>query len=87
MLPPDLLDLLRCPVSRVRLRTADDALLQRANAAIAVGKVVDRSGEIVGEPLTAGLVTEDGSRLYRIDDGIVRLLVDGAIELEQIADR
>lgn len=62
-------------------------MLQRANAAIAVGKVVDRSGEIVGEPLTAGLVTEDGSRLYRIDDGIVRLLVDGAIELEQIADR
>ena len=69
-LSPDLLEILRCPDDRSRLALADDALVERLNEAIAAGKVRNKGGEPVREPVDAGLVREDGAILYPVREDI-----------------
>jgi uncharacterized protein YbaR (Trm112 family) len=80
----ELLAILVCPDTRRPLRLADDQLLDRLNEAIAAGRVSNRGGQPVGQPLAAGLVREDGGVVYPIVDEIPVLLVDEAIPLDQI---
>ncbi len=79
-----LLAILVCPTSRQPLDLLDAGRLARLNAAIAGGGV--RFGEHVqAEPLREALVTRDGRRLYRIDDGIPVLLPEDGLEASAIA--
>lgn len=80
-----LLDVLVCPENHSRLNVADDALLVRLNQAIAEGRVKNRSGKAVTEPLHGGLVREDHALLYAVVEGIPVMLVEEAIPLNQIA--
>ena len=84
MIPPDILELLRCPLTHQRLVSCDVGRLDRVNRAIDAGHLFSRGGEPVSKRLQAALVTEDGRRLYPVEDGIIRLLVDGAIELDAL---
>ena len=59
--------------------------LQRVNAAIAAGELVDREGSAVTDALQEALVTDDGKHVYPVDDGIPVLLEDKSISLEQLA--
>ena len=76
MIPADLLDMLRCPVTRQSLAPADAAQLARLNAAITAGRLSNAAGVPVAGPLDAALVRADGTAAYPVRDGIPVLLVD-----------
>jgi uncharacterized protein YbaR (Trm112 family) len=78
----ELLDVLVCPDTREKLGLASDAVLAKLNEAIAAGKVRNRGGRAVGEPLEAGLVRPDGKMLFPVHDGIPNLLPDEGIALD-----
>lgn len=79
MLDPELLDILVCPETRAPLRMANDDLLRAINQGVGRGAVRNRRGDVLTEPVTAGLVREDGALLYPIRDGIPIMLIDEAI--------
>ena len=80
-----LLAILRCPVSHKGLSLLKKDELARVNAAISAGKLVNQDGVSVGEALTEALITDDGKRLYPVNDGIPVLLEDESISMEQLA--
>jgi uncharacterized protein YbaR (Trm112 family) len=84
MIDKELLEILVCPENQTALSAADDQLLARVNEAIAAGKVANRAGRAVEQPLQGGLVRQDKTLLYPIVDGIPVLLIDEAVSLEQI---
>lgn len=78
-----LLDILACPVTRQPLALLDGDKLKSLNAAIAAGGV--RFGDHAQtETLREALVTRDGKRIYRIDDGIPVLLPEEGVEAASI---
>ncbi len=81
-----LLDILCCPTSRVALRMLDSSALEKVNQAIGAGAVKRIDGQIQSEPLQEALITVDGQRIYRIDDGIPVMLADEAIAGAQVED-
>lgn len=84
MIGEDLLEILRCPQNKSRLRLADADVLDRLNQAIAAGSVTNQSGTKISEPLTGGLVREDGQVLYPIIDDLPVLLIDESIPLDKL---
>jgi len=86
MTDKELLDILVAPDDKTPLQVADEALLKRLNDAIAAGVVENRTGRPVEEPVTAGLVRQDGTLLYPVLDGIPVMLNDEAIGLEQVGN-
>lgn len=82
---PDFLRLLACPATRQPLRQASAEQLQRLNAAIQQGSVTNRGGSRVERPVQDGLVADDGSVLYPIQDGIPILLTAEGMSLPAAA--
>jgi uncharacterized protein YbaR (Trm112 family) len=80
-LSENLLSILRCPESRQKLALAPAGIIAALNKRIAAGDVRTRGGAVVTDPITAGLLREDGQLLYLIDDGFPVLLIDEAIPL------
>ena len=79
-----LLTILRCPVTRKSLDVVNKDVLARLNAAIEAGKLVNNDGVPVSAALSEALITDDGKRIYPIDDGIPVLLEDESINMEQL---
>lgn len=80
-----LLTILRCPVSHKGLSVLKKDKLEKVNTAIADGKVSTDEGVLLEEPLAEALITDDGKRLYPVNDGIPVLLEGESIRMEQIA--
>ena len=80
-----LLTILRCPVSHKGLTVMKKEQLQKINDAIGTGDLVNHEGTQVTEPLAEALVTDDGKRVYPVNDGIPVLLEGESISMEQIA--
>ena len=81
MITDELLALLRCPQTMQSLARASREQLAQVEAARAAGKLLDRAGRTVQEPISGGLVREDGALLFPIRDGIPVLLLDDALPL------
>ncbi len=77
-----LLDILCCPLSRQALQMLPRERLDALNSSIAAGGVKQHDGATLSQPVSEALVTADGKRAYRIDDGIPVLLIEEAIELD-----
>ncbi len=71
-IPADLLEILRCPVTRQCLVPADSDQLARLNTRLS-------AGEPVTEPLEAALVRADGAAAYPVRDGIPVLLAEESV--------
>ena len=80
-----LLTILRCPVSHKGLSVLKKDHLARINAAIEAGDLVNHEGAAVAEQLEEALITDDGKRIYPVNDGIPVLLEGESISMEQIA--
>ena len=81
---PELLELLRCPLTGQRLTVAPPDLLAKVEAQRRAGSVVMRAGQPqwnAGEPLEDFLIREDGRLGYPVQAGIPLLLPDHAIEI------
>ncbi|MCH7715724.1 MAG: hypothetical protein IH876_06320 [Gemmatimonadetes bacterium] len=81
----ELLDILCCPETKVPVEVLSEDKLKALNEKIAAGEVKTIDGRKVNEPLDAGLITEDGRTIYRIDDDIPIMLIDEGIRADQIA--
>ena len=77
----DLLEILVCPETHQPVKPANDELLARLNAAASEGQLRNRGGDTVAEPLSEGLVREDGRILYRVQDDIPVMLIEESIEI------
>ena len=80
-----LLDILVCPVTRQPLAQLDGERLKALNTAIGQSGV-QFGGHRQTDVLREALVTRDGKRIYRVDDGIPVLLVEEALATAQVAD-
>lgn len=85
MLDPELLKILVCPENKTPVTEADEALIDKINAAVATGTLKNRAGEVVDTRIDGGLVREDGAYLYMVRDDIPIMLIDEAIPLEQLS--
>lgn len=80
-----LLSILRCPVTHKGLSLLKKDKLDKVNAAIAAGGLTTHDGTALAAPLGEALITDDGKRLYPVNDGIPVLLEGECIYMEQIA--
>jgi uncharacterized protein YbaR (Trm112 family) len=80
-----LLDILCCPATKVPVRPLLRSELDALNKAIATGGVRTAAAATVSSPLQAGLITNDGKLIYRIEDDIPVMLIDEAIGTTQLA--
>jgi uncharacterized protein YbaR (Trm112 family) len=80
-----LLTILRCPISHKGLSMLKKDKLAQINAAIDAGELRNHEGAALDQPLVEALITDDGKRVYPIDDGIPVLLEDDSISMEQLA--
>ena len=79
-----LLAILRCPVTHKELSLASGPTLKEVNAAIGAGKLSNRDGRVLDQPLDEALVTDDGKVLYPVSGGIPVLLESEAVNMEQL---
>lgn len=84
LLDPSIIDILRCPVTRRRLKRLPGDQLDLLNQLISRGRIRYVNGTTVFPPMEDALITEDDQTIYRVDSGIPLLLVDKGIPAEQI---
>jgi uncharacterized protein YbaR (Trm112 family) len=82
MIDPRLLAVLVCPETHMALRAADPALVGRLNRLAAEGRLKNRRGDLLANPVEAGLLREDGKLFFPIVDGIPVMLLDEAIPVD-----
>ncbi|MFK5924953.1 MAG: hypothetical protein QM496_22460 [Verrucomicrobiota bacterium] len=79
---PDLINILRCPESQQSLSLADPELLDKLNHDIDQKQLKNHVGDLIEEPLEAGLIRADHQRLYPVKDDFPIMLIDEAIDLD-----
>jgi len=78
-----LLEILRCPLTKQSLSALTSAQIDRINQRILAGELNYADGTTVDKAIDEGLITENGLRAYRIDDGIPVMLHHQSITLSE----
>jgi|GEM_PF-1644157 len=84
---PEVLKLLRCPVTGSALVPLDPESLEWWNRQIASGQVDNRAGQTVRFQLDGALVNTDQSLMVPVHDGIIVMLDDELIPTSQAGVR
>ncbi|MFQ5670953.1 MAG: Trm112 family protein [Acidobacteriota bacterium] len=79
-----LLQILCCPVTKTPVKILKGNKLRRLNEIIDKGSATYVDGTPVETPLEEGLITEDESTIYRVDDGIPVMLKEKGIQTSQL---
>jgi len=79
-----LLNILRCPVTHKGLSLLKKDKLAKVNSAIEAGEVKTLEGVKLAGPLSEALITDDGKRLYPVNEGIPVLLESESIYVERL---
>ncbi|MBK1734036.1 hypothetical protein CKO15_01805 [Halorhodospira abdelmalekii] len=82
-----LLTILCCPVTRQGLKPLPSDGLESLNRAIRRGELRYMDESAVEEELTEALITDNGTRIYRIDDGIPVMLEERSISGAALTER
>ena len=80
-LDADLVSILVCPESGVRLKVASAKEVTDMNELIGQGKVVNHGGAILKDPIEMLLITVDDRRAFQVRDGIPNLILSDSIDL------
>ena len=78
-----LVQMIRCPVTKSDLTVASEKTVSDLNQQIEKRKLLNQIGQVVEEPLESGFINQDGSLLLPVRGGIVILIADQAIPLDQ----
>ncbi len=81
---PKLLHILRCPITKQKLKAASEQELQLLNQMVAENSLQHSDGSSVDETIVAALVTENRQTVYKITNGIPVMLEDQSIPAHQI---
>ncbi len=84
MIDPDLLAMLRCPLTKAQLQFADESTTAQVNEAIHRGEARDQVDQRVEDPIEGGLVSDTAGLLYPIRDGIPTLIAEQAIRMTSV---
>ena len=79
----EILQMIRCPVTKSDLAVAGDEVIKRLNQLIEAGDLVNRIGQKVETGFEGGFINEDESLFLPQRGGIVILISDQAIPLDQ----
>ena len=79
-----LLDILCCPVTKVPVRRLAKDKLAALNESVKQGEVRYLDGAPVDSELSEALITENGTSVYRVDDGIPIMLEEMGIPTSQL---
>ncbi len=74
-----ILDILCCPVTKRSLEPLGDGDLEALNRLIARGEARYMDDTVVADALEEALITDNRSRIYRVDDGIPVMLEERSI--------
>ena len=78
----DLLEMIRCPVTHSELTEVSEVQVTEFNQQIKAKKLINRLGQTVHSPIDGGLVNLDGTLLMPVRSGIVTLIADEAIIID-----
>lgn len=81
---PKLLEILRCPVTKQSLSVLSADKITQINEQISSGRVRYADGVGVDKELEEGLITENGSFVYRVDHDIPIMLQQFSIPITDI---
>ncbi len=81
---PKLLEIIRCPVTKVSLYPLTSDQLEKLNRQISARQVQYADGSEVDQELADGLITATGTRIYRIDSGIPIMLEERCIPIQGV---
>jgi uncharacterized protein YbaR (Trm112 family) len=83
-LDKDLLAILCCPETKQSVTVAESALVEKLNAAVARGGLMNKGKKPVSERMDGGLIRADEKILYPIREGIPVMLIEEGIPLDQV---
>ena len=79
----NLVQMIRCPVTKSDLCVASEEVVLELNKQIESRKLLNQLGQVVEVPIESGFVNQDQSLLLPVRGGIVILIADQAISLNQ----
>lgn len=80
---PQVLELLRCPVTHSRLTYAPQEMIDDLNLQIESGDLTNQIGEKVEAAIDSGLLNEAGDLLLPVRGGIILLVTDQCIGIKK----
>jgi uncharacterized protein YbaR (Trm112 family) len=84
MIDPQILKLVRCPISGRRLEVAAPELIERVNQAILAKRLENRLGQSITESMEGALVDEAHEWLLPVRGSVITMVADELVPLKSL---